>query len=314
MKLAGKGRRVLAAMAVMLLTGLLGTGPAWAAPGTGWVRLAHLSPNTPAVDVYLYPFGNSHARLVLHHVSYGTVSPYQELPVGEYTVSMRPAGAPPAAHPVLSTSFWVKDSSAYTVAGMGPAAGLRLRVIPDTLAVRNGRALVRVIQASLRHHVVSVGLGGQLLARKLRFASVTSYQAVAAGARILRVTGDGGDASLRLSLAADTVHTLVVLDGPGQLRITDLEDAAGSQVLPHGGAATGLGGTAPSPASSPLPWLGVIALGSLLAAAGLAGTRLAGMRPARTRLTRTRLAGPGPAGRGGGRRYRPARGPASRTP
>jgi hypothetical protein len=293
MKLARKGRRALAVMAVMLLTGLLSAAPAWAASGTGWVRLAHLSPNTPAVDVYLYPFGNSRARLVLHHVSYGTVSPYQDLPAGEYTVSMRPAGAPPAARPVLSTSFWVRNRAAYTVAGMGPASGLRLRVLTDTLAVRNGRTLVRVIQASLRHHVVSVGLGSQLLARSLRFASVTSYQAVAPGTRILRVTGDGGDASLRLSLAVDTVHTLVVLDGPGQLRITDLEDAAGSQVLPHGGAATGLGGTAPAPASSPLPWLGLIVLGSLLAGTGLA----------RTRSART-----------GGRRHGRVHGPAGRTP
>ena len=123
MKLAGKGRRVLAAMAVMLLTGLLGAAPAWAAPGTGWVRLAHLSPNTPAVDVYLYPFGNSRARLVLHHVSYGTVSPYQELPAGEYTVSMRLAGAPPAAHPVLSTSFWVRNRAPIRWPGWGPRPG-----------------------------------------------------------------------------------------------------------------------------------------------------------------------------------------------
>ena len=298
MKLARKGRHVLAAMAAMLLTGLLGAAPAWAAPDTGWVRLAHLSPNTPAVDVYLYPFGNSRARLVLHHVSYGTVSPYQELPVGEYTVSMRPAGAPPTEHPVLSTSFWVRNSGAYTVAGMGPASGLRLRVLTDTMAVRNGRTLVRVIQASLRHHVVSVGLGRQLLARRLRFGSITSYQAVAAGARILRVAGDGGDASLRLSLVGDTVHTLVVLDGSRQLRITDLEDAAGSQVLPRGGAATGLGGTAARPGSSPLPWLSMIALGSLLAGAGLARTGLARTGPART----------------GVRRHRQVRGPASRTP
>ncbi len=39
----------------------------------GWLRLAHLSPNTPAVDVYLYSFGNSRAMIVLKHVSYGTV-------------------------------------------------------------------------------------------------------------------------------------------------------------------------------------------------------------------------------------------------
>src|SRR5690348_153892 len=28
------------------------------AKGSGWLRLAHLSPNTPPVDVYLYSFGN----------------------------------------------------------------------------------------------------------------------------------------------------------------------------------------------------------------------------------------------------------------
>jgi Domain of unknown function (DUF4397) len=273
MRLAGKGRHVLAAIAVMLLASLSGAAPAWASPGTGWVRLAHLSPNTPAVDVYLYSFGDSHARLVLHHVSYGMVSPYQELPAGEYTVSMRPAGAPPAEHPVLSTSFWVRDAGAYTVAGMGPASGLRLRVLSDTLTMRTGRALVRVIQASLRRNVVGVALGGTLVARKLRFASVTPYQAVTAGFRVVRVTGDGASVSRRLSLPSDTVHTLVLLDGAGGLRITDLEDAAGSQVLPRGGAATGLGGTAPRPAPSPLPWLGVIAAGGLLAGLGIRGRR-----------------------------------------
>jgi hypothetical protein len=273
MRLAGKSRYVLAVIAVMLLASLGGAAPAWASPGTGWVRLAHLSPNTPAVDVYLYSFGDSHARLVLPHVSYGTVSPYQDLPAGEYTVSMRPAGASPAQRPVLSTSFWVRRAGAYTVAGMGPAAGLRLRVLTDTLTMRTGQALVRVIQASMRQTVVGVALGGTMVARKLRFASVTPYQAVAAGSRVMRVTGDGAGASLRLSLPSDTVHTLVLLDGAGGLRITDLEDAAGSQVLPRGGAATGRGGTAPRPASSPLPWLGVIAAGGLLAGLGIRGRR-----------------------------------------
>ena len=88
-------------------------------------------------------------------------------------------------------------------------------------------------------------------------------------AGIKRRTGDGAGASLRLSLPSDTVHTLVLLDGAGGLRISDLEDTAGSQVLPRGGAATGLGGTAPRPASSPLPWLGVIAGGGLLAGLGI---------------------------------------------
>ncbi len=267
MRLAQKAIRLAAVVAVVVSAGL-GAAPALASPGAGWVRLAHLSPNAPAVDVYLYSFGTPTARLVLHHVSYGMVSPYQQLPSGDYTVSMRAAGAAPATKPLLSTGFWVSPGNAYTVAGMGPAAGLRLQVLKDTLAVPKGRALVRVIQASLRQHVVRVTLGGHVLAGKLRFASTTPYQAVTAGTMTARVAGGSEAASLGLSLRADTIHTLVVLDGAGRLRITDLQDAAGSQVRPSGGAATGLGGTAPRPASSPLPWVVVIGVGALLTGAG----------------------------------------------
>src|ERR1039458_5163750 len=91
MRLPQKALRMAMTVAVVMSAGLLSAVPAWASPGTGWVRLAHLSPNTPPVDVYLYSFGDPSARLVLRHVSYGTVSPYQEVPAGDYTVSMRAA-------------------------------------------------------------------------------------------------------------------------------------------------------------------------------------------------------------------------------
>src|SRR5580658_65763 len=100
MRLPGKAVRLLLGAAVLISAGLAGAVPAAASTGYGWVRLAHLSPNTPAVDVYLYNFGNPSARLVLHHVSYGTVSPYEQVPPGEYTVSMRAAGAKGSAPPI----------------------------------------------------------------------------------------------------------------------------------------------------------------------------------------------------------------------
>src|SRR5690348_12445681 len=237
MRLPHKAFRAVAMTAVTVYAVLLGAVPAGASPGGGWVRLAHLSPNAPAVDVYLYNFGNPHARLVLHHVSYGTVSPYEQVPAGDYTVSMRSAGAAPTAQPLLSTGFQVTAGQAYTVAGMGPAAGLRLQVLKDNLAVPPGRAMIRVIQASLRQHVVSVRLNRQVLAQKLDFASTTPYRAVPAGSTVAHVAGSTENASLDMSLRADTIHTLVVLDGAGRLRVTDLEDAAGSSVWPIGGAA-----------------------------------------------------------------------------
>src|SRR5258707_7205305 len=70
-----------------------------AAAGTGWIRLAHLSPNTPPVDVYLYSFGNSDAKIVLHHVAYGTVSPYEAVAGGDYSVAMRSVRAAASSQP-----------------------------------------------------------------------------------------------------------------------------------------------------------------------------------------------------------------------
>jgi hypothetical protein len=282
MRLPQKALRLIIGVAVMMSPGLISAAPAGASPGGGWVRLAHLSPNTPPVDVYLYSFGDPRARLVLRHVAYGMVSPYEGVPAGDYTVSMRPAGAAPTTPPVLSTGFWVGAGNSYTVAGMGPASGLRLQVLKGTVAVPTGQALVRVIQASLRQHVVSVALGSHMLVRKLPFASTVPYRAVSAGSEVVSVAGSSEDASLAISLPADTVHTLVVLDGTGGLHITDLVDAAGSRVRPHGGAATGLGGTAPRPARSPLPWLAMIAGGTLLAGAGV--RRYRQFRPAGRRV------------------------------
>jgi hypothetical protein len=270
---------VLAAVSVLLATGsavasaAAASAAATVAAGTGWIRLAHLSPNTPAVDVYLYSFGDSSAQLVLHHVGYGDVSPYEGVAAGEYTVAMRAAGAAPASKPVLSASVDVVAGDAYTVAGLGPESGLRLRVLRDDMRTPSGKALVRVIQASLRDHVVTVSYGTVVLAGNLAFGSVSSYQTVSPATAAIRVAADGGDASATVTLAAGSVHTLVVLDRTSGVVIDNLLDAAGSGVAPAGGAGTGLGGMAPRGPSSPLPWAAVIAAGLLLAIAGRLGLR-----------------------------------------
>jgi hypothetical protein len=248
------------------------TSHAQVASKDGWIRLAHLSPNAPAVDVYLYSIGNSHALIVLHHVSYGTVSPYESVQSGGYTVAMRPAGKPASSPPVLSTSVTIKAGHAYTVAGMGPASGLRLQVLDDALSTPHGRALVRIIQASLKQTRVTVTVGSHVVTRNLAFGSATSYESVPAGTWHVHVAGSSQTASSSVSLPADTTHTIVVLDDPGHLSIDTLTDAAGSNLMPSGGAQTGFGGMAPRPGSSPLPWLLALAVGALVTAGG--GLRL----------------------------------------
>src|SRR5260370_4613252 len=112
-----------------------------ATSGTGWIRLAHLSPNTPAVDVYLYSFDDSNAMIVLHHVAYGTVSPYESVKAGDYSVAIRAARASAASQPVLSTSVTIAARHAYTLAGIVPQSGLPLPVMNDQLTTPSSPAL-----------------------------------------------------------------------------------------------------------------------------------------------------------------------------
>src|SRR5579859_7485400 len=271
-------RRLLMLLAVSALLLGIPAATAFASPatsGTGWIRLAHLSPNTPAVDVYLYSFDDSKAMIVLHHVAYGTVSPYESVRAGDYSVAMRAAGASATSQPVLSTSVTITAGHAYTVAGMGPESGLRLQVMADDLTTPSGQALVRVIQASLKQQEVKVSLGSDVLSGSLKFASVSAYQAVTPGTdtvSVSPVSAGAGDANSKVTLGAGTVHTLVVLDGASGLEVVSLEDASGSGKPPLGGVSTGFGGTAPHGPGSPVPWLVAIGAGSLLVLTG--GLRL----------------------------------------
>src|SRR5208282_5796337 len=142
--------------------------------------------------VYLYSFGNSNAQIVLHHVAYGTVSPYEAVTAGDYSVAMRAAGASSTSQPVLSTSVTIAADHAYTVAGMGPESGLRLQVMDDDLTTPPGKALVRVIQASLKQQTVKVTYDGTTIVPKASFASVSSYQAITPGTGTVAATGSSG--------------------------------------------------------------------------------------------------------------------------
>jgi hypothetical protein len=280
-RLVGGTMAAVLGLGSMIVFSLATVTAATAESGTGWLRLAHFSPNTPPVDVYLYSFHNPTAKIVLHHVAYGTASPYELVPVGAYTVAMRAAGASASSAPVLSATVRVAPRHAYTVAGLGPAKGLRLKVLNDRLRTPRGKALVRIIQASLKQHVVRFTAGPQLLAANLAFGDVTPYQAVGAGTWHVRAAGATERTASAIALPAGSIHTIVLLDDPHSLKLDDLVDAAGSGLVPAGAPGTGFGGTAPRPGPSPAPWLIMAGAGALAALGG--GYRVLRPRGAHTR-------------------------------
>lgn len=278
-----RARRVVAvalcALLAPLLAPLLTSGPAVAAGPVGYVRLAHLSPDTPDVDVYLSAVSGGAAQR-FPGVGYGTVSTYLSVPVGTYAVAMRAAGAPATDPPVLTTNVTVDQGKAYTVAGVGKHADLGLKVIDDDLTLPPaGQAKVRVIQASLRAPSLTVAIsGGSVIADNIAFATTTDYLDVTPGHWTLKAQGTGGSPSstLTATLAQGNVYSLIVLDAKNGNGLTAQlrSDAQRTGTVPTGGVATGAGGTARRWPILPIAVAGVL----LVAGATLLLTR---RRPAR---------------------------------
>lgn len=75
------------------------------------LRVAHMSPNAPNVDVYVDD------EVVLEDVPFGAVSDYLSVPGGTYTVKITPTGD--AETVVFEGDVTVESEQAYTVAAIG---------------------------------------------------------------------------------------------------------------------------------------------------------------------------------------------------
>lgn len=267
-----KLRAVAALVPLSLALVLVGAAPPAAAQATGWIRWGNWSPSAPNFDIYLNSFGGS-GMTVIRHVRYGHVSAYRGIPTGQYTVAMRDSGAPASTPPALSASVQIAPGMAYTIVSMGAPSHLGVQVLKESMTSSPGKALVRIVQESVAQHRVTVNADGRALGGPLQLGSYTGFLALSPGRQAIHATGYSATATRHLLLRANTIHTLVVLDNQGGLRIHSLQDAVGSQAMPIGGAATGLGGTAPKPGTSTAPWLAIMAGGGLLAALGVIGLR-----------------------------------------
>jgi hypothetical protein len=263
--------------AVTVLVGVWGVPPAAAGETPGVLRFAHLSPDTPAVDIAL-------ARLpaqdgppltdpgpdVADDLGYGDVSEFAAVPPGSYAVSLRAAGSPRSTPPELTARVEVPAGGARTVALTGLFADLSLRTLSDDLtAPPAGAARVRVLAAASGTPSVDMNrTGGPALATDLPFGDAGSPVDVPAGPTTITVDGAP---PLPVSLPAGSIHTLLVLDAPGGgLTVRMVEDAAGPAVTPVGAVEAGGGGAA----ALRLPLL-VAGAGAALAAASRRGRVLA---------------------------------------
>lgn len=239
-------RRVLAALVAASALILLPALPAHAATGTGWARLAHLSPDTRAVDVRIAPLDEGGSVTRIDDVAYGAVSDYLALPAGEYALAMRPAGSSESATPVIQGSMTVKAGTATTVAVFGRNSDLKLQVIRDDLKTPPaGDASVRVIQAATGGQPVTVTATDddeKTLVANAALGDVSSYSDVQAGPWRLAALRDGKTTTSTVDIRAGQIVSLFVLEtADGGLTIRRVLDSASAGDLPKGYLATGGG-------------------------------------------------------------------------
>jgi hypothetical protein len=264
-----KSARRLLALGLALMTALALVAPAFAqGANQAQVRVAHLAPDAPNVDVYV------NADPVLTDVPYTTVSEYLSLPAGTQQVTVYATGD--TTSPVIDTPVELAAGGAYTVAAVGLVAdgSLSAQVYEDDLrSPASGNAKVRVIHASPDAGPVDVvPRGGQALVAGLTFPEASPYAQVPAGTYTLNVNAAGTnqtaltvpDATLAAggvysafavgTVFADSLNVLLVQDnatgtGTSASATASASAAASSTATPSASASASATSSATSSAS-----------------------------------------------------------------
>ncbi|MBV8951402.1 MAG: DUF4397 domain-containing protein [Actinobacteria bacterium] len=248
-------RRWLVPVAVLSLLLVLARvgGVAAADAGTAQVRVAHFSPDTGGVDVYV------DGHFLLGNVNYRTVSDYATVAAGSHLLELRPVGASPTSPPAVSSNAVLEAGHAYTVAGVGPHAQLHGVIFDDDLsAPASGEAKARLVNATVGDGPVELKFSdASTVFPQTDFPAASPYLAVRPGEYDVTVLASSSGSTLddapQVDFGAGITYTLVAIGGAGQpVRVLPVVDARGSAVTPVGGAATGGGGTAPAALTEPL--------------------------------------------------------------
>jgi len=213
-------------MAVFLMATLVSFG---AGHNMAELRVAHLSPDAPAVDVWL------NGEVVLSGVPFGAYSDYLEVPTGEHVVQVTPAGATEPV--VINATLTLLEGTAYTVAATGllGSSDLEAIVLIDDRSPSAEKAGVRFIHTSPDAPAVDIAVascGGPILFEEASFRESLDYIMVDGGTYDLevRLAGTGTVALLveGVTLESGGNYTIFAtgLAGDGTLGALAIEDAS----------------------------------------------------------------------------------------
>ena len=139
--------------------------------GTAQVRVAHLSPDAPPIDVFV------NGTRAVSGAAFQDVTGYLPVPAGSVNIRVTPAGA--TSPVVIDATLALNNGGNYTVAATGFLAGIQPIVLEDDRGT-TGQAKVRFVHASPDAPAVDIAVtGGPVLFANVPFRQATQYPQVA---------------------------------------------------------------------------------------------------------------------------------------
>lgn len=198
---------LLPVLTLPLMTAACGDDGPTSASGTSaaQLRVAHLSPDAPAVDVKV------DGAVVLAGVPFQAISEYLSVASGSRRIQVTPAGA--SAPVVIDATLDLAGGTAYTVAATGRLSEIAPLPLLDNRNPSAARATVRFVHAAPDAPAVDVAVtGGPVLFSNVAFRGSTAYVAVDPGTYNLEVRVAGtSTVALRVpnvSLASGVNYTV----------------------------------------------------------------------------------------------------------
>jgi len=187
--------------AVMLL--VFAVIPVGAAEGMAHVRVAHLSPDTPAVNIFV-----NGAPSAIKGLEYKTITDWMDLPPSSYTLSALPKGG------IRSGIFDLKADTWVTVAAVGSLKNNTLKLVEideDHSPISKGHARITVFHGIEDAPAVDVRSGEFVIMPKLAFPGTQGPNSNNDGAYSLNIKTGTYD----FQIVPAGAKTPVVLDIPG---------------------------------------------------------------------------------------------------
>lgn len=139
--------------------------------GTAQVRVAHLSPDAPAVDVFV------NGTRAVAGAAFQDVTGYLPVPAGSVNIRVTPAGT--TSPVVIDATVSLNNGGNYTVAATGYLASIQPIVLEDDRGT-TGQAKVRFVHASPDAPAVDIAVtGGPVIFANVPFRQATAYPQVA---------------------------------------------------------------------------------------------------------------------------------------